>query len=208
MFLRPLAAECQPAGRRTRSSRARPWAGCGCCGQTQWAGTSGPDRRASAHLSERDLAAAGGSKELERKKNTRIMMGAGHGSRKPCLKYSEPRPEPESLALVHFDPEVNSVTRTERPCSEVATEPGPGCWRPECHALRVARTRSGGGPTPPPPRAPPIPPLACHSPLRPVVLGRGPTPVKILFRLRLQKFVPGVVPEPLVRVGAMVRHLK
>jgi hypothetical protein len=33
-----------------------------------------------------------------------------------------------------------------------------------------------------------------------VVIGRGPTPVKILFRLRLQKFVPGVVPQPLVRV--------
>ncbi len=33
-----------------------------------------------------------------------------------------------------------------------------------------------------------------------VVIGRGPTPVKILFRLWLQKFVPGVVPQPLARV--------
>ncbi len=35
-----------------------------------------------------------------------------------------------------------------------------------------------------------------------VVIGRGPTPVKILFRLWLQKFVPGVVPQPLARVEA------
>ncbi len=33
-----------------------------------------------------------------------------------------------------------------------------------------------------------------------VVLGRRSTPVKILFRLWLQKFVPSVVPKPLVRV--------
>jgi len=37
-----------------------------------------------------------------------------------------------------------------------------------------------------------------------VVIGRGPTPVKILFSLWLQKFVPGVVPQPLVRVVTMV----
>jgi hypothetical protein len=40
--------------------------------------------------------------------------------------------------------------------------------------------------------------------LRKVVIGCGLTPVKILFRLRLQKFVPGVVPQPLARVEAMV----
>ena len=39
---------------------------------------------------------------------------------------------------------------------------------------------------------------------RQVVIGRGPTPVKIFMRLRLQKFVPGVVPQPLVRVMTMV----
>jgi hypothetical protein len=33
-----------------------------------------------------------------------------------------------------------------------------------------------------------------------VVIGRGLTPVKIIIRLRLQKFVPGVSPQPLVRV--------
>ena len=37
-----------------------------------------------------------------------------------------------------------------------------------------------------------------------VVIGRGPTPVKIFMRLWLQKFVPGVVPQPLVRVMTMV----
>ena len=35
-----------------------------------------------------------------------------------------------------------------------------------------------------------------------VVIGCGLTPVKILFRLRLQKFIPGVIPQPLVRVEA------
>ena len=40
-----------------------------------------------------------------------------------------------------------------------------------------------------------------HEPAIPeVVIGRRPTAVKILFRLRLQKFVPSVVPQPLVRV--------
>ena len=43
-----------------------------------------------------------------------------------------------------------------------------------------------------------------RSPCALVVIGRGPTPVKILFRLRLQKFVPGVVPQPLVRVEGML----
>jgi hypothetical protein len=33
-----------------------------------------------------------------------------------------------------------------------------------------------------------------------VVIGRGPTPVKICFRLRLQNFVADIVPQPLVRV--------
>ena len=37
-----------------------------------------------------------------------------------------------------------------------------------------------------------------------VVIGRGPTPVNIFMRLRLQKFVPGVVPQPLVRVMTTV----
>jgi hypothetical protein len=33
-----------------------------------------------------------------------------------------------------------------------------------------------------------------------VVIGRGLAPVTILFRLWLQKFVPGIIPQPLVRV--------
>ncbi len=33
-----------------------------------------------------------------------------------------------------------------------------------------------------------------------VVIGRGLTQAKILFRLRLQNFVPGVSPQPLERV--------
>jgi hypothetical protein len=33
-----------------------------------------------------------------------------------------------------------------------------------------------------------------------VVIGCGLTPVKILFRLRLQNIIPGVIPQPLVRV--------
>ncbi len=33
-----------------------------------------------------------------------------------------------------------------------------------------------------------------------VVIGRGLTPVKILFRLRLQKFVPCIIVQPFVRV--------
>jgi hypothetical protein len=33
-----------------------------------------------------------------------------------------------------------------------------------------------------------------------VVIGRGPTAVKKIMRLRLQKFVPSVVPQPLARV--------
>ncbi len=41
-----------------------------------------------------------------------------------------------------------------------------------------------------------------------VVLGRGPTPVKKFMRLRLQKFVPSVSPQPLVRVMITVLHLK
>ena len=45
----------------------------------------------------------------------------------------------------------------------------------------------------------PRPLLRPGRPLR-VVIGYGLTPVKILFRLWLQKFVPGVIPQPLVRV--------
>ena len=37
-----------------------------------------------------------------------------------------------------------------------------------------------------------------------VVIGCGLTPVKILFRLRLQKFIPCVWPQPLVRVQPTV----
>jgi hypothetical protein len=33
-----------------------------------------------------------------------------------------------------------------------------------------------------------------------VVIGRGLTPVKSLFRLQLQKFVPGIIPQPLARI--------
>ncbi len=36
------------------------------------------------------------------------------------------------------------------------------------------------------------------------VKGRGPTQVKIVFRLRLQTFVPGVRPQPRVRVGLWI----
>ncbi len=37
-------------------------------------------------------------------------------------------------------------------------------------------------------------------PIRQVVIGYGLTPVKSFMRLWLQKFVPGVSPQPLVRV--------
>ena len=41
-----------------------------------------------------------------------------------------------------------------------------------------------------------------------VVIGRGPTAVKNFMRLRLQKFVPTVRPQPLVRVMARVTTTK
>jgi hypothetical protein len=37
---------------------------------------------------------------------------------------------------------------------------------------------------------------------------RGFTPVKILFRLRLQKMVPGIIPQPLVRLLTTVKHIR
>ena len=35
-----------------------------------------------------------------------------------------------------------------------------------------------------------------------IMIGCGSTPVKKIMRLQLQKFVPGVIPQPLVREGA------
>ena len=52
-----------------------------------------------------------------------------------------------------------------------------------------------------------IPNQVCNSSSQPtvsIVIGCGATPAKTLFRLRLQKSISGVVPQPLVRVGAMV----
>ncbi len=47
-------------------------------------------------------------------------------------------------------------------------------------------------------------PDAVTSTVTAVVIGRGPTAVKIFMRLWLQKFVPTVSPQPLVRVQARV----